>query len=319
MDYTTLGRTGLRVSVAGLGAGGPSRLGQKAGHSKGQSIALIRRAFDLGINFFDTAYNYGTEAILGAALKELGRSSVILSTKYAAHDVTADRIVQALDDSLRTTGTDYLDIFHLHGVLPDDYGHAVDTLLPALLREKERGKFRFLGITEATSVDLRHTMLTRALTDDCWDVMMISFNMMHQGARSHVLPAAKERRVGTLIMAPARCLVSTPDRLAQAIQALVKQGALPAALGETDEPMGFVLGEGGATSLMDAAYRFARHETGADVILFGTGDIRHLEANVASLLKAPLTRSSVDRLTSLFGHLEGIGLDQSRRDRITPV
>jgi aryl-alcohol dehydrogenase-like predicted oxidoreductase len=162
-------------------------------------------------------------------------------------------------------------------------------------------------------------MLTRALTDDCWDVMMISFNMMHQGALSHVLPAAKERRVGTLIMAPARCLVSTPDRLAQAIQALVKQGALPPALGETGDPLGFLFREGGATSLLDAAYRFARHETGADVILFGTGDIRHLEANVASLLKVPLTGSSVDRLTSLFGHLKGIGLDQSRRDRITPV
>jgi aryl-alcohol dehydrogenase-like predicted oxidoreductase len=319
MDFTTLGRTELRVSIAGLGAGGPSRLGQKAGNSKAQSIALIRRAVDLGINFFDTAHSYGTEPILGAALKEVGRSSVILSTKHASRDVSADRIVQALDDSLRTMETDYLDIFHLHGVLPDDYDHAVDTLVPSLMREKERGKFRFLGITEATSVDLQHTMLTRALTDDCWDVMMISFNMMHQGALSHVLPAAKERRVGTLIMAPARCLVSTPDRLAQAIQALVKQGALPPALGETGDPLGFLFREGGATSLLDAAYRFARHETGADVILFGTGDIRHLEANVASLLKVPLTGSSVDRLTSLFGHLKGIGLDQSRRDRITPV
>ncbi|MGE0650869.1 MAG: aldo/keto reductase [Alphaproteobacteria bacterium] len=315
MDFTTLGRTGLRVSIAGLGAGGPSRLGRKAGHSKARSVALIRRAVDLGINFFDTAHSYGTEPILGAALKEVGRSSVILSTKHGSHDVSADRIVRALDESLRTMDTDYLDIFHLHGVLPDDYDHAVDTLVPALLREKERGKFRFLGITEATSVDLQHTMLTRALTDDCWDVMMISFNLMHQGALAHVLPAARERRVGTLIMAPARCLVSTPDRLAQAIQALVKQGTLPAALGESDEPLGFVLGEGGATSLMDAAYRFARHETGADVILFGTGDIRHLQANVASLLKPSLPRASADRLTSLFSHLKGIGLDQSRQNR----
>jgi aryl-alcohol dehydrogenase-like predicted oxidoreductase len=319
MDYTTLGRTGLRVSVAGLGAGGPSRLGQKAGHSKAQSVALIRRAVDLGINFFDTAYSYGTEAILGAALKEVGRSSVILSTKHSSRDVSADRIVQALDDSLRAMDTDYLDIFHLHGVLPDDYDHAVNTLVPALLREKERGKFRFLGVTEATSVDLQHTMLTRALTVDCWDVIMVSFNMMHQGALAHVLSAARERRVGTLIMAPARCLVSTPDRLAQAIKALVKEGALLAALGETGDPLGFLFREGGATSLLDAAYRFARHESGADVVLFGTGDLGHLEANVASLLEPPLPRSSVERLTALFGHLKGIGLNQSQRDLTTSM
>lgn len=317
MDFTTLGRTGLRVSIAGLGSGGPSRLGQKAGLSNDRAVALIRRALDLGVNFFDTAYNYGTEGVVGAALKEVPRDSVILSTKYSSEGVSADQIVRALDDSLRTIGTDYLDIFHLHGVLPDDYDHAVDALVPALMRERERGKFRFLGITETTLIDLQHVALTRALTDDFWDVIMVSFNMMHQGARAHVLPAARKHGVGTLIMAPARCLVSTPDRLAQAIKALAEQGTLPVALGETDDPLGFLIREGGADSLLDAAYRFARHESGADVILFGTGDLGHLEANIASLLKPPLPKASVDRLTALFGRLTGIGLDQSRKNWVT--
>ena len=317
MDFTTLGRTGLRVSVAGLGTGGPSRLGQGTGPSHDQGLALIRRAIDLGVNFFDTAYTYGTEGVLGAALKEVPRDSVILSTKYYSHEASADGIVEALDDSLRTIGTDYLDIFHLHGVLPDDYDRAVDTLVPALMRERERGKFRFLGITETTSIDLQHVTLTRALGDDCWDVMMVSFNMMHQSAVAHVLPTAKKRNVGTLIMAPARCLVSTPDRLAQAIKAFAEEGTLPAALGETDDPLGFLVHVGGADSLLDATYRFARHQTGADVILFGTGSLAHLEANITSLLKPPLPITDVDRLTALFGHLKGIGLDQSQQVQIT--
>lgn len=310
MDYTTLGRTGLRVSVAGLGLGGPSRIGQEAGLSNDQSILLIRRALDLGVNFFDTAYNYRTEEILGAALKEVPRDSVLLSTKYFSHEVSADRIVQALDDSLRTIGTDYIDVFHLHGVLPDDYDQAMDMLVPALLRERERGKFRFLGITETTSMDLQHVTLTRALTDDCWDVIMASFNMMHQGALAHVLPTARRHDVGTLVIAPARCLVSTPDRLAQAIKALAEDGTLPAALGETDDPLAFLVHDGGADSLLDAAYRYARHQSGADVILFGTGDLTHLEANIASLVKPPLPQTVVDRLAAQFGHLKGIGLDQ---------
>jgi L-galactose dehydrogenase len=73
MEFTTLGRTGLRVSIAGLGTGGPSRLGQKGGLAPDQTVALIRRAIDLGINFFDTAENYGTEAILGAGLRGVPR------------------------------------------------------------------------------------------------------------------------------------------------------------------------------------------------------------------------------------------------------
>ncbi len=315
MDYTTLGRTGLRVSVAGLGLGGPSRIGQKAGLSNDQSVHLIRRALDLGINFFDTAYTYKTEGILGAALKEVPRDQVIVSTKYNFHEVSADQIVQVLDDSLRTIGTDYIDIFHLHGVKPDDYDQTTDTVVPALLRERERGKFRFLGITESTSVDLRHVALTRALRDDCWDVIMASFNLMHQSAIAHVLPTARRRDVGTLVMAPARCLVSAPDRLAQEIRALVEEGTLPAALGETDEPLAFLLHDGGADSLLDAAYRYARHQSGGDVILFGTGDLAHLEANITSLLKPPLPQTDVDRLAAQFGHLNGIGLDQTPAER----
>lgn len=312
MDFTTLGRTGLRVSVAGLGSGGPSRLGQEAGLSVGQGVALIRRAVDLGINFLDTAHSYGTEGILGAALKEIPRDSVILSTKHYSEGASAARIVEALDESLRTLGTDHLDVFHLHGVLPDDYDRARDRLVPALMRERERGKFRFLGITERTSTDPEHVALSRALTDACWDVIMVSFNLMHQGARAHVLPEARKRGVGTLIMAPARCLVSTPDRLARAVKALVEEGTLPAALGSSDDPLGFLLHEGGADSLMDAAYRFARHQSGADVILFGTGNPDHLEANIASLLKPPLPQDDADRLIALFGHLKGIGLGQGR-------
>lgn len=116
MDYTTLGRTGLRVSVAGLGLGGPSRIGQEAGLSQDRSVALIHRALELGITFFDTAFSYRTEAILGAALKGVPRDSVVLSTKYIVDGVSPERIVRAVDESLRTLGTDYLDVFQLHGV-----------------------------------------------------------------------------------------------------------------------------------------------------------------------------------------------------------
>jgi L-galactose dehydrogenase len=61
--------------------------------------------------------------------------------------------------------------------------------------------------------------------------------------------------------------------------------------------------------MIEAAYRFARHEPGVDVVLFGTGDAAHLRSNIASLLKPPLPDADREKLKALFGHLTGIGLD----------
>src|SRR6266446_7952196 len=69
MEYVTLGKTGLRVSVAGLGCGGNSRLGLGRGKTEAEAIALVRQALDMGLNLLDTAAAYGTEALIGKAIK----------------------------------------------------------------------------------------------------------------------------------------------------------------------------------------------------------------------------------------------------------
>ena len=76
-----------------------------------------------------------------------------------------------------------------------------------------------------------------------------------------------------------------------------------------DWTVGFLLHEAGASSIAEAAYRFARHEPGADVVLFGTGDPDHLRANIAALLAPPLPLADRLTLTKLFGRLSGVGLD----------
>ena len=80
MEYADLGKTGLRVSRAGLGCGGYSRLGMAKGGSEESAEAVVRRALDLGINFFDTARAYGTESVVGRALRGR-RHDVVISTK----------------------------------------------------------------------------------------------------------------------------------------------------------------------------------------------------------------------------------------------
>jgi len=313
MHYTTLGRTGLRVSVAGLGCGGNSRLGLGTGLTEAQSVALVRSALDLGVNFLDTAAAYETEPIVGKAIKGRPRDSVVISTK--SHATSASDVLGSLDNSLRQLATDYVDIFHLHGLGPAAYDKAMAEIVPPLLKEKEKGKFRHLAVSETGPRDPEHTMLARAAEEGCWEVFMLGFSMMHQNARNVILPRTRAKGIGTLCMFAVRNIFSRPDILKKTVAELVAEGKLPASLAAEANPLSFLVHAGGAESVTDAAYRFARHEPGIDVVLFGTGSVAHLEANVASLLRPPLPPPDVDRLKSLFGHLVGVGLDLPDRLR----
>jgi aryl-alcohol dehydrogenase-like predicted oxidoreductase len=133
--------------------------------------------------------------------------------------------------------------------------------------------------------------------------------MMHQGAGVNVFPITREKGIGTLLMFAVRNIFADPPRIAREMHEMAAQGLVEKWLGESDDPLGFLVHAGGATSVIEAAYRFARHEPGVDVVLFGTGDVAHLRSNIASLLKPPLPEADRAKLTALFGHLKGIGLD----------
>lgn len=313
MDYVTFGRTGLKVSVAGLGCGGNSRLGQGQGKSEAESVAIVRKAMDLGVNLLDTAAAYGTEGIVGKAIKGVPRDQVVVATKATIRDgkemCNAEQIVASLDRSLDLLQTDYIDVFQLHAVPPARYDRVMAELVPALLREQEKGKFRHLGITETSPNDHYHETMKRVAQDLCWEVVMLGFNMMHQNARQLVFPDTIANDTGTLLMFVVRNIFSQPDYLRNTVKELVAAGELPAEMAKQENPLGFLVHERGASSLTDAAYRFVRHEPGVHVVLFGTGNPAHVESNIASILKPPLPKEDLDKLTKMFGHLVGVGLD----------
>lgn len=315
MQYTTLGRSGLKVSVAGLGCGGNSKLGLGTGHSEAHAVDIVRRALDLGISFIDTAQYYGTEAAVGKAIKDRARDSVVISTKLKVASresgiASVAEVLAGLDRSLRVLGTDHVDVFCLHTVLPQEYDRVLAEIVPPLLREKEKGKFRFLGITEFAGRDPRHDMLARALSDDCWDVMMVAFHMLNQNARQRVFPATQAKNIGTLLMFAVRAIFSVPGRLQQDITELAAAGKVPKWLAEKKNPLDFLLHDQGARSIIEAAYRYARHEPGANVVLFGTGNPDHLAPNINAILQPPLPDADRQKLAALFGALEGVGLDE---------
>jgi len=313
MQYTTLGATKLRVSVAGLGTGGFSRMGLKSGKTEDEAARLILEAVELGINFIDTAPPYGTEGVVGRALKSIPRDSVVIATKSTVYRNnerwSPQRVIESLDNSLRVMGTDYVDVFNLHGVEPQEYDYALTVLVPALIEQKTKGKIRHIGLTENPIVDFTNETLKRALHDPVWEVFMVGFHMLHQGARANVFPGTREKGIGTLLMFAVRSIFADPPRVAREMRELAAKGLVEKWLGETDDPLGFLVHEAGAANMIEAAYRFARHEPGVDVVLFGTGDAGHLRTNVASLLKAPLPQADCAKLAALFGRLTGIGLD----------
>jgi aryl-alcohol dehydrogenase-like predicted oxidoreductase len=308
MEYTILGRAGLRVSVAGLGCGGPSRLGLRDGaDSTEQAVALIRQAFDLGVNLFDTAEAYGTETVVGRAIKNLRREDIVISSKKTIPPTDANpekAVRRGLEQSLTSLGTDYIDIYHLHGVEPKDYEYATNRLLPVMRQLKEEGKIRSIGVSEAFVQDQRHRMLQDSLKHDLWDVVMVGFNLLNPSARNTVFPLTRARGVGVLNMFAVRRALSQPKRLKELVVELLQKGEIPPGAVNPDDPLEFVYSDGDALTLPEAAYRFCRHEPGVDVVLTGTGNPAHLQENIASILKPPLPRPVLDRLGALFGKLD---------------
>ena len=308
MEYTTLGSTGLKVSVAGLGCGGPSRLGLRDSKPQRDCVALVRQALDLGVNFLDTAEVYGTEEIVGKAIAEIPRDRIVLSTKkkFPLDDPSdpAGEVRKSLEQSLRRLGTDYIDVYHAHGVEPGDYAYASSKLLPVLLRMREEGKIRFVAISEAFVEDSGHRMLAEALEDGRWDVVMVGFNILNPSARNRVFAKTLQENVGTLVMFAVRRALSQPDRLKAIVAELLQKSAIPRASVNADDPLDFLRQEGGAPTLPEAAYRFCRHEQGVDVVLTGTGNSEHLRENVEAILKPALPSGVLQRLETIFGNLD---------------
>lgn len=312
MDQVVLGRTGLSVSVACLGAGGHSRLGMGTGKSTAESVALVRAALDLGVSIIDTASVYGTEAIVGEALTGR-RDQVVLSTKASSavrgevpdadRGVTPAELRRSVEESLVRLRTDYVDILHLHAVSASHYDHCAAALMPELDRLRAEGKVRFFGITERFNSDTAHQMLGRATNDGAWDVVMAGYNIFNQTAATRIFQNTMARGIGTMCMFAVRWGLIDATRATALIDELAEGGEVDRAAFDADHPFGFLVEDGRPIPLTEAAYRFCRHSPGVDVVMTGTGDRRHLEDNLEAIGMAPLPGAVTRRLQQLFGRV----------------
>ena len=299
MQYVRLGRSGLVCSIIGLGGGSSGRFGLKKGGSRPDAIRLIRTALDHGVTFFDGAgLSGGVDALLAEGLADR-RQDVVLSTKVHlgpdpipfTNKKLANRtsswiarrfgsvcsgpvLRRRVEQTLRTLRTDRIDVLHLHAVSAGQYPLAVSKVLPELLKLKDEGKLRAIGITEGFLSDPDHDMLRAASAEAHFDVIMVGFNISNSSAAEFVLPTAKKAGVGVVGMFALRELIDTaggPDELSR-------------------------VAEEAGISLSELAYRYCRHQAEIDVVLTGTGDPAHLRQNIRAALAPPLPNSVLAEL-----------------------
>lgn len=211
MRYRTLGRTGIKVSPYGLGT---LLLGATIGNpDHDDSIRLIHRALDAGINLVDTADAYSippagaSEVVVGKALKGR-RDNVVLATKFGRpmsddpnrRGASRRWIMRAVEDSLRRLQTDYIDLYQVHRLDPEtDIGETLSTLSD-LIRS---GKVRAIGSSNTPATDIVEAQWIadrRGL--ERFHTEQPPYSILNRGIESDVLPVAQRYGMGVLVWGP---------------------------------------------------------------------------------------------------------------------
>ncbi len=310
MQYRTLGRTGLKVSLLSQGTGGPSQFGQKSGLLQAEQNRLIHRCLDLGINLFDTHESYGdSEAILGHALESVPRDDYILVTKWAYPrdgDPTADpeELTRSVERSLRRLNADHVDALLFHGLLAEHHDMVVERYMPVLERLRERGLVRYRGFSLRYIVDPAQCGAMAGLrkAPDLWDVIMLKYGILNQYAAKEMLPLALERNIGILNMAAVRIKLPNPKLLEETIADWKSRGLVPDDALPDKKPLDWLVHDD-VESVVAAAYKFAADHPAITSVITGTSNLQHLESNVRAMENPSLDPMDRTRLERLFSHI----------------
>jgi 1-deoxyxylulose-5-phosphate synthase len=215
MKYVSLGRSGLIVSRLCLGCmsyGEPERLPQPWSLGEAESRPFFRQALEGGINFFDTANIYSggsSEEITGRALREMARrDEIVIATKAFfpwgnapnAGFLSRKALMQAIDDSLRRLGVDYVDLYQIHRF---DHGTPVEETMEALHDIVKAGKARYIG---ASSMEAwRFAKLQHIADLNGWTrfiSMQPQYNLLYREEEREMLPQCVDQGVGVIPWSP---------------------------------------------------------------------------------------------------------------------
>lgn len=257
MQYRDLGKTGIRVSALGFGAMRlPTQENGKVDHPK--AIAALHRAFELGVNYVDTAYIYHdgeSEVVVGEALK--GRTErIYLSTKNHYKGASGEEWMKNLETQLKRLDMDHIDLYLAHGLTWEEYTGgftAPDGPLDMAHKAIEQGK---IGRLSFSSHDTPENVI-RLLDTGHFATLTMQYNLLDRKSEP-VIVHAREKGVGFIAMGPIGGGRLVPP--SETIRAMVP---------------------GGAKSTVEVALRFVLANPGVNVAISGMGTIPQVEENVA--------------------------------------
>lgn len=215
MEYTRLGKTGLEVSRLCLGCmsyGEPDRGGHPWTLSEEQSRPFLRKAIELGINFFDTAnvYSDGTsEEILGRAIRDYSaREDVVIATKVNGRmkpgpngaGLSRKAILSEIDASLKRLGTDYVDLYQIHRF---DHHTPIEETLEALHDVVKAGKARYIGASSMYAWQFSKMLaVSKASGWTRFVSMQNHVNLLYREEEREMLPLCKAEGIGVIPWSP---------------------------------------------------------------------------------------------------------------------
>ncbi|MBI5662538.1 MAG: aldo/keto reductase [Ignavibacterium album] len=281
MIYRELGKTGLKVSAIGFGAG---EIGDYS-ISDSEVDKLLNAALDLGINLIDTARGYyASEERIGRFLSHR-RNEFILSTKVGYgiegyNDWTYEIILAGIDEALRVMKTDYIDIVHLHSC--DINVLKKGEVTEALLKAKQMGKIRVAAYSGENDA------LEYAINSDKFDSIMTSVNICDQYSLNNLIPMAKQKDLGVIAKrpianAPWRFVERPVGNYAEEYWLRWKEMNLPE-----------------SENWLDTFLRFSVYADGIDSAIIGSTNVNHLQTDIQIIEKGPLNPALANYIKTSF-------------------
>lgn len=207
MVYNSFGKTDLKVSDVGFGAWAIGGLGWGAGPDDENAVAALKKAWDLGVNFYDTCDAYGnghSENLMGEFFKGFRKDAIIVTkggTNYRvperSKNFNHDYLMMCLDESLQRLQTDYVDVYLLH--VPNAQWQDEANVFETLKEMKASGKARYVGLAMWGAEDTLHAF--EKDTERVIDVLECPFNILNK-SNLKVVEIAKERQIGVLTSEP---------------------------------------------------------------------------------------------------------------------
>jgi len=196
MKYRQLGKTEITVSVVAMGCWAIAGDWAWGEQDEKESIATIKTALDVGVNFFDTAEGYGdgySEIVLGQALAGR-RDEAVIATKVSGTHLSGDEIQKACERSLRRLGTDYVDLYQVHW---PNHDIPIAETVKSLEKLRSQGKIRALGVSNFGIGDL-----TDLLSIGHCETDQLPYSLLWRGIEYELQPKCVENDVGILCYSP---------------------------------------------------------------------------------------------------------------------